>query len=130
MQDRFLVTGGAGYVGSHLVALLVERGADVVVLDDLRQGHRAAVPRGARLIEGDVSDVATLDAAEKRRLAAMFVRLSLHPPVRRTARHRRWHRGDLDASRTLRNSLRHLGEPGEIAWRRRGTRPRRVAHSA
>jgi len=71
-------------------------------------------------------DVATLDAAEKRRLAAMFVRLSLRPPVRRTARHRRWHRGDLDASRTLRNSLRHLGEPGEIAWRRRGTRPRRV----
>jgi uncharacterized protein with von Willebrand factor type A (vWA) domain len=71
-------------------------------------------------------DVATLDAAEKRRLASMFVRLSLRPPARRTARHQRWHRGDLDASRTLRNSLRHLGEPGEIAWRRRGTRPRRV----
>jgi uncharacterized protein with von Willebrand factor type A (vWA) domain len=71
-------------------------------------------------------DVASLDAAEKRRLAGMFARLSLHPPERRTARHRRWHRGDLDASRTLRNSLRHLGEPGEIAWRRRATRPRRV----
>ena len=71
-------------------------------------------------------DVASLDAAEKRRLAGMFGRLSLRPPVRRTARHRRWHRGEVDASRTLRNSLRHLGEPGEIAWRRRGTRPRRV----
>ena len=71
-------------------------------------------------------DVATLDAAEKRRLARMFVRLSLRPPSRRTARHQRWHRGEVDASRTLRNSLRHLGEPGEIAWRRRGVRPRRV----
>ncbi len=71
-------------------------------------------------------DVATLDAAEKRRLAGMFTRLSLRPPSRRTARHRRWHRGEVDASRTLRNSLRHLGEPGEIAWRRRGVRPRRV----
>ncbi len=71
-------------------------------------------------------DVASLDAAERRRLAGMFARLSLRPPVRRTARHRRWHRGEVDASRTLRNSLRHLGEPGEIAWRRRGTRPRRV----
>jgi uncharacterized protein with von Willebrand factor type A (vWA) domain len=56
----------------------------------------------------------------------MFARLSLRPPSRRTARHRRWHRGELDASRTLRKSLRQLGEPGEIAWRRRGTRPRRV----
>ncbi|WP_191278260.1 vWA domain-containing protein [Nocardioides flavus (ex Wang et al. 2016)] len=83
----------------------------------------------ARASEAEVlkhRDVASLDAAEKRRLASMFVRLSLRPPVRRTARHRRWHRGGLDASRTLRNSLRHLGEPGEIAWRRRGTRPRRV----
>ena len=71
-------------------------------------------------------DVASLDAAEKRRLARMFVRLSLRPPKRRTARHQRWHRGEVDASRTLRNSLRHLGEPGEIAWRRRGVRPRRV----
>ena len=71
-------------------------------------------------------DVASLDAAEKRRLAAMFGRLSLRPPVRRTARHQRWHRGEVDGSRTMRNSLRHLGEPGEIAWRRRGTRPRRV----
>ncbi|TGN64272.1 VWA domain-containing protein [Nocardioides eburneiflavus] len=83
----------------------------------------------ARASEAEVlkhRDVATLDAAEKRRLASMFVRLSLRPPARRTARHQRWHRGELDASRTLRNSLRHLGEPGEIAWRRRGTRPRRV----
>lgn len=71
-------------------------------------------------------DVATLDSAEKRRLDAMFVRLALRPPTRRTARHRAWHRGDVDASRTLRNSLRRMGEPGEIAWRRRGTRPRRV----
>ncbi len=71
-------------------------------------------------------DVASLDAAERRRLAAMFDRLSLRPPRRRTARHRAWHRGRLDAPRTLRSSLRHLGEPAEVAWRRRGTRPRRV----
>jgi uncharacterized protein len=71
-------------------------------------------------------DVASLDAAERRRLGVMFARLSLRAPRRRTARHRRWHRGEVDASRTMRNSLRHLGEPGDIAWRRRGTKPRRV----
>ena len=43
---NYLVTGGAGYVGSHLVLALVERGDRVVVLDDLRQGHRGALPPG------------------------------------------------------------------------------------
>lgn len=71
-------------------------------------------------------DLATLSAAEKRRLAGMFATLQPRPPVRRTARHQRWHRGQVDASRTLRESLRRMGEPGQIAWRRRGTRPRRV----
>ncbi len=59
---RFLVTGGAGFVGSHLVLALARRGDEVVVLDNLRQGHRAAVPSGVRLVEADVADVALLDA--------------------------------------------------------------------
>jgi uncharacterized protein with von Willebrand factor type A (vWA) domain len=71
-------------------------------------------------------DVASLSTGEKQRLNAMFATLRPRPPVRRTARHQSWHRGDVDASRTLRASLRRLGEPAEIAWRRRGVRPRRV----
>lgn len=71
-------------------------------------------------------DVAALSNAEKHRLAGMFATLRPRPPVRRTARHQRWHRGQVDASRTLRASLRRMGEPAGIAWRRRGTRPRRV----
>jgi uncharacterized protein len=71
-------------------------------------------------------DVATMTPGEKQRLAAMFATLRPRPPTRRTARHQPWHRGDLDANRTLRSTLRRMGEPGDIAWRRRGTRPRRV----
>lgn len=71
-------------------------------------------------------DVATLDAAEKQRLAAMFATLRPTAPTRRTARHEPWHRGRLDASRTLRDSLRRMGEPGDLAWRRRRVRPRRI----
>lgn len=62
MGQRFLVTGGAGYVGSHLVAALVERGDTVVVLDNLRTGHRGAVPPGVKLIVADLADTATVDA--------------------------------------------------------------------
>ena len=57
MARRFLVTGGAGYVGSHLVLALADRGDSVVILDNLRQGHRQAVPPGVRLVEGDIADL-------------------------------------------------------------------------
>jgi len=62
MGQRFLVTGGAGYVGSHLVAALCDRGDEAVVLDNLRTGHHAAVPPGIRFVQADLSDAATLDA--------------------------------------------------------------------
>ncbi|MCC5979819.1 MAG: UDP-glucose 4-epimerase GalE [Salinarimonas sp.] len=51
-----LVTGGAGYIGSHMVLALRDAGERVVVLDDLSTGHRRAVLDDVPLIEGDVSD--------------------------------------------------------------------------
>jgi len=71
-------------------------------------------------------DVAGLSPAERQRLTALYAALPVRSPRRRTARHAPHHRGDVDASRTLRASLRRMGEPAEIRWRRRGTRPRRV----
>ena len=62
MRRRFLVTGGAGYVGSHVVLALMERGDDVTVLDNLSQGHRAAIPDGVRLVTADLGDAAPVDA--------------------------------------------------------------------
>src|ERR1700722_17012000 len=61
MARRFLVTGGAGYVGSHLVAALAARGDTVVVLDNLRTGHRAAVPPGVQLIVADLADTGAVE---------------------------------------------------------------------
>ncbi|AKP65065.1 UDP-glucose 4-epimerase [Levilactobacillus koreensis JCM 16448] len=51
-----LVLGGAGYIGSHAVDRLVEKGYDVAVVDNLVTGHRAAVNKKARFYEGDVRD--------------------------------------------------------------------------
>ncbi|MFG3497878.1 UDP-glucose 4-epimerase GalE [Streptomyces sp. NPDC047928] len=55
---RYLVTGGAGYVGSVVAAHLLGAGHEVTVLDDLSTGFREAVPAGAEFIEGRVQDAA------------------------------------------------------------------------
>lgn len=57
---RLLVTGGAGYIGSVVSEALIARGHEVCVLDNLSTGHRAAVPSGARWVEGDIRDPSAL----------------------------------------------------------------------
>ncbi len=56
MTQRVLVTGGAGYIGSVVVDQLLDRGYKVVILDDLSNGHRQAVARGAGFIQGEVGN--------------------------------------------------------------------------
>ena len=60
---RILVTGGAGYIGSHTVRHLAEAGFDAVVLDDLSAGHRAAVPDGVPLVVANTADGRAMAAA-------------------------------------------------------------------
>jgi UDP-glucose 4-epimerase len=57
---KVLVTGGAGYIGSHVVTMLIERGYEVVVFDNLIAGHRAAVHPSAEFVQGDLLDKAGL----------------------------------------------------------------------
>ena len=56
-----LVTGGAGYIGSHYVQYAHEQGEQVVVLDNLTYGHKEAVPEGVPFVEGDMADSSLLD---------------------------------------------------------------------
>jgi UDP-glucose 4-epimerase len=60
---KVLVTGGAGYIGSHAVREFRDAGHEVVVLDDLSAGHRAAIPPGIELLAGDLADRALLGRA-------------------------------------------------------------------
>lgn len=71
-------------------------------------------------------DIASLGSAERARLAALFAQLRPRAPRRPAHRATPSSRGAVDARRTLRDQLRRMGEPGPIAWQRRGTRPRRV----
>ena len=63
-MKNILVTGGAGYIGSHVAKKLAEAGFNVIVLDNLSKGHREAVLKG-KLIVGDLADVDLLDRIMK-----------------------------------------------------------------
>lgn len=61
MKDqKILVVGGAGYIGSHMVKDLLRAGYPVVVLDNLSKGHRELIP-GGEFVSGDLGDSAVLD---------------------------------------------------------------------
>jgi UDP-glucose 4-epimerase len=60
MQHTALVTGGAGYIGSHVGLALLDAGWRVVVLDDLSAGHRFLTPPAAKFVEGNVGDAELL----------------------------------------------------------------------
>ncbi len=86
-------------------------------------------PLRARASDAEVlrhRDIGDMSAADRARLGLLFDLLKPRAPRRRARRRVAWHRGDLDAGRTLRRSLQRMGEPGEIAYRRRATRPRRI----
>ncbi|MET7359074.1 UDP-glucose 4-epimerase GalE [Streptomyces sp. NPDC005562] len=58
MSGKYLVTGGAGYVGSVVAQHLIEAGHEVIVLDNLSTGFREGIPAGAAFVEGDIRDAA------------------------------------------------------------------------
>src|SRR4029450_2079692 len=69
---RILVTGGAGFIGSHMADRLVADGHEAVVYDNLATGLREYVPAAAQFVNGDVSQIHELDRAFSACLAAVF----------------------------------------------------------
>lgn len=68
-----LVLGGAGYIGSHTVYELIDRGEDVVIIDNLETGHIEAVHEKARFYQGDIRDRAFLDSVfDKEKIDAVI----------------------------------------------------------
>lgn len=90
MSDTVLVTGGAGYIGSHTAYALLDAGYRVVVIDDLSTGRRDIVPEAATFIEGDVGDPRLLQAVFRAHqpsavlhfAASIFVPESVADPLR------------------------------------------------
>lgn len=76
-----LVTGGAGFIGSHLVEQLLDEGHDVTVIDNLSSGSREYVPGDATFIEGDITDAAVLEQNMHGDIDVVF-HLAANPDVR------------------------------------------------
>ena len=76
MTQRVLVTGGAGYIGSVVVDQLLDRGYKVVILDDLSNGHRQAVARGAGFIQGGVGNRELIEALFKAEAIESIIHLA------------------------------------------------------
>jgi uncharacterized protein len=101
---------------------------------DLAEGDPSSEPGEDQLIAVLASeeealrhrDIASLSAAERRRLAGLFAGLPVRIPERRSLRRRPAGRGAIDAARTVREQLRRAGEPGPLRYRRPQNRPRRI----
>ena len=68
-----LVTGGAGYIGSHMVRMLAARGFKPIVVDSLEYGHKASIPKEIPLVVGNIKDKDTLEAVfSKKKIDAVI----------------------------------------------------------
>jgi UDP-glucose 4-epimerase len=106
---RILVVGGAGYIGSHVVRRLLGEGREVLVFDNLSQGHIEAVPEG-RLIVGDLDDRAALDHALRlHRIDAVMHFAALASVPESVAEPARYYRNNVVGTMNLLDAMREAG---------------------
>jgi UDP-glucose 4-epimerase len=106
---KLLVTGGAGYIGSIVAQQLLEAGHEVVVLDNLVRGHRAAVPDGAELIELDLLNDVGLTNALAEGFDGVMHFASLALVAESVAHPERYHRSNHVGSLNLLDAMREAG---------------------
>ena len=106
---KLLVTGGAGYIGSIVAQQLLEAGHEVVVLDNLVRGHRAAVPEGAELIELDLLNDLGLRNALDDGFDGVMHFASLALVAESVAHPERYHRSNHVGSLNLLDAMREAG---------------------
>src|SRR5271155_2878939 len=109
----FLVTGGAGFMGSHLVDALLRQGHRVRVLDDLSSGHRQNLPRQIEFLHGDITNPTTVEEAFKG-IDACFHLAAIASVMRSNREWLRTHEVNLTGALNILNEARRLRHRGEI----------------
>ena len=101
-----LITGGAGYVGSHTVHALAACGYELAVVDNLSTGYRAAVPEGVHFYEGDIRDRAFLDGVFTAELVEGVIHFAASSQVGESMAHPLWYYdNNLGGTRVLLESM-------------------------
>ena len=107
---KVLVTGGAGYIGSHIVRRLIDRGHEVAIVDDLREGHVDAVPQGAALTRRPFDDAEVLRRLHADTGFEAVVHMAAYCLVGESVeRPERYYANNLTASLRLADTLVELG---------------------
>jgi UDP-glucose 4-epimerase len=110
-----LVTGGAGYIGSHVVHRLRAAGRDPVVIDSLVTGHRDAVPEGVPFLHADVADRARVgEFIERHRVRSVLHFAALSQVGESVAAPRRYYQGNTVATLSLLESVLDAGVPAFV----------------
>lgn len=109
-MTTWLLTGGAGYIGSHVLRSLQSSGRDVVVLDDLSTGLAKRVPDGVPLIEANVGDAAAVQAALRQHDVTGVVHLAAKKAVGESVeRPEYYYRENVDGMLTLLEAMAAVG---------------------
>ncbi len=114
-MTTWLVTGGAGFIGSHLCEALVARGDSVRVLDDLSTGKRENLPPGTELIEGHIADAATIER-DADGVAGCFHLAAIASVHRGVTDWLGTHRANLTGAITLFDTVRRLPAPDPVVY--------------
>ena len=112
---HYLVTGGAGFIGSHLCDALLARGDSVRVLDDLSTGSRSNLPAGVPLIEADAADPDAMHAAVDQ-VDGVFHLAAIASVARGLTDWLGTHRANLTATITVFDALRRRGTPVPVVY--------------
>jgi UDP-glucose 4-epimerase len=104
---KLVVTGGAGYIGSNVAALLIEAGHSVIVLDNLSEGYKQAVPKEAQFIEGNITDFSKLFSKSDKIEAVLHFAAFMAAGESVTKPEKYWSNNTI-GSLSLLNSLREL----------------------
>ena len=114
---NILVTGGAGYIGSFMAKALLDKGHDVVVFDSLERGHRDAIDKRAKFIQGDLKNLATLEALFSKENIDAVMHFAGYTSVEESTKDpQKYYRNNTKGSENLLTAMMEMGDADKFIF--------------